>query len=73
MPHSAFKVGRYVAVSRPGAPADLSLACDGSLTTDSITLCGSVFPHLPVRLIERGHGVLLARDDSQPADDDRDA
>ena len=38
LPHSAFKVGRYVAVSRPGVPLDLSLAADGSVTMDSITL-----------------------------------
>ena len=42
VPHSAFNVGRYVAVSRPGAPLDLSVACDGSVSMDSITLCGSV-------------------------------
>ena len=40
---------------------------------DSITLWGSVFPYLPVPLIERVHGVLLVRNDRQPADDDRDA
>ena len=31
----------------------------------------TAFPHLPVRLIERVHGVLFGRDDRQPADDDR--
>lgn len=73
MPHIAFKVGRCVAVSRPGAPLDVSVACDGSVAMDSIMLCGSVFAYLPVRLIERVYGVLLAREDCQPADVDRDA
>lgn len=29
-------------MSRPGAPLDVSVACDGSVSMDSITLCGSV-------------------------------